>query len=129
MLFIITALALGTLTPALALAPSPGSAGVPAPSTFVAAACADPNVDASVTNPAMPKIPHGLKAHGTTDVAVTIGPNGHVLRTSVLHSSGNATIDNAVVEAAAKSTYTPKVVNCAPVQGSYIFQAKVAPGP
>lgn len=127
MLFIVATLALEALSPALAFAPASQPAALNL-STTVAAACAHPNVDASVIN-AVPPVSHGSKASGTVDVAVTIAPNGRVIHTSVLKSSGNATIDNYVVEAARKSTYSPKLVNCNPVAGSYVFQAEFAPSP
>jgi TonB family protein len=77
--------------------------------------------------PVMPDVPHGLKMHATVEVGVTVAPNGKVTRASIVHSSGNETIDRAVVEAAMHSTYSPKLVNCTPVQGSYLFRADFAP--
>ncbi|HEY1883621.1 MAG TPA: energy transducer TonB, partial [Candidatus Cybelea sp.] len=97
--------------------------------TLASAACTHPNVEASVTDPQPPVLPHGLKASGTVEVSVTIAPNGTVTRTSVVKSSGSATIDDSVVAAARKSKYSPKVANCAPVEGSYIFRADFTPRP
>jgi TonB family protein len=71
--------------------------------------------------------PHGLKLRGIADAVVTIAPSGHVSNVRVLHSSGNAAIDAAVVTAARHSTYRPKVTNCAPVEGSYIFHVEFKP--
>ena len=126
MLFLIATIALQALSPALALTPAtPGVPGTP----VVAAACAHPNAEATVTDPEPPILPHGLKVSGTVEVSVTIAPNGHVVKTSVVKSSGNTTADNAVVAAARKSKYSPKIVNCTPVEGGYIFQAKFQPAP
>jgi TonB family protein len=58
---------------------------------------------------------------------VTIAPNGHATAATVVHASGYPAMDRAVVEAALKSTYSPKIVNCVPVQGSYLFRADFAP--
>ncbi len=80
-------------------------------------------------NPTMPELPHGFKASGTVIVAVTISPSGHATSAKVQRSSGNATIDNAVVAAARSSTYSPKLVNCAPVEGHYLFRADFKPKP
>jgi TonB family protein len=127
-LFIVATLALQALSPARVFSPEaqPGSQSL---STAVAAACANPDVEATVINAVPPELPHGFKAYGFVNVAVTIAPNGRVTHTSVLHSSGNATIDNAVVQAARTSTYSPKLANCTPVQGDYIFHAEFKPSP
>ncbi|MGC1380913.1 MAG: M56 family metallopeptidase [Candidatus Baltobacteraceae bacterium] len=128
-LFLVATLALQALSPALALTP-PAQAGLPAyahTSSEVAGACVHPNADASVVNAAAPSLPHGLKAEGTVNVAVTIAPNGHVIGTKVLRSSGNASIDEAVVEAARNSTYSPKLAGCTPIEGQYVFHVEFAP--
>lgn len=130
MLFAIATLALQVLSPALGATPTavvPLGNGKTA--TLIAAACANSDVEASVKNPAMPMLPHGAKVRGSTDVVVTISPSGAVTKTSMLHSSGNAAVDAAVVKAARQSTYSPKIVNCAPVAGSYVFHAQFQPGP
>jgi len=126
MLFLIATIALQALSPALALTPlTPGVPGAP----IVAASCAHPNVEATVTDPEPPTLPHGLNVSGTVEVSVTIAPDGRVVKTSIVKSSGNTTADNAVVTAARKSKYSPKVVNCEPVEGGYIFRADFKPGP
>jgi TonB family protein len=130
-IFIITTLALQALSPALALTPTShaGAQGLPAAASRVAAACAQPNSEAHVVTAAAPEPPHGLKLQGTVNVVVTIAPSGHVTSASVVHSSGNAAIDGAVVDAARRSTYSPKIVNCTPVQGRYVFHAEFEPAP
>jgi TonB family protein len=128
MLFVILTLALQAFAPASALMPAADAdSGGAAPRSIVAAGCTHPNADALVTNAVAPDLPHGLKASGSVIVAVTLAPNAHVVRTSIVHSSGNATIDNAVVKAARASTYSPKTLNCTPVQGSYLFRADFTP--
>lgn len=119
MLFLITTLALQAL--------GLGPAGASPSHAVVAAACAHPNVDASVKNAVAPNLPNDPKLEAVVDVAVTVGPSGKVLSTKVTHSSGNAKIDNAVVRAARESTYSPKIVNCVPVQGGYTFHAEMTP--
>jgi D-alanyl-D-alanine endopeptidase (penicillin-binding protein 7) len=127
MLFLIATIALQALSPAVGLSSS-NAPSLPA-NALLAAACAHPNAEASVRNPEPPMLPHGLKASGSVDVSVTISPSGRVTHTSIVKSSGNATIDDAVAEAARKSTYTPKMVNCLPVQGGYVFHADFEPRP
>ncbi len=126
-IFLAFTLAVATFAPALALAPPNAAGPAPASASLVAAACPQPNVDAQVLKPAMPNVPHGLNVTATVEVGVTIAPNGKVIATSIVRSSGNATIDQAVVNAAMHSTYSPKLVNCAPVEGGYLFRADFKP--
>lgn len=124
MIFVLLTLALEAFSPALAFAPAQ-SISTPAvtDSAVAAAACAKPNVDASVTEPSEPQMPHGLKAGGSAIFAVTIAPNGRVTGLSLRKSSGNAQIDRSVAEAALHSKYSPKLVDCKAVTGSYLFRA------
>jgi TonB family protein len=126
-IFIVTTLVLQAFAPALALSADTQASFASPSGTALAAACAKPNVEATVTDPVAPVMPHGLHVSGKTVVDVTIDPNGHAIAAKLLHSSGYPAMDQAVVEAALKSTYSPKVVNCAPVQGAYLFRADFAP--
>jgi TonB family protein len=128
MIFALLTLALEAFSPALAFAPAQ-SVSTPALTglAVVPAACANPNVEALVTKPAQPQMPHGLKAGGSAIVAVTIAPNGSVTRASVWESSGNAQIDRSVLDAARHSKYSPKLVDCKPVAGRYLFRASFEP--
>jgi len=91
MIFALLTLALEAFSPALAFAPAQSvSTARLTGLAVVPAACANPNVEALVTKPAQPQMPHGLKAGGSAIVAVTIAPNGSVTRASVWESSGNA---------------------------------------
>ena len=128
-LFIVATLALQAFSPALALTPAqPGIENLSTGASAIAAACTSRNVEATAVNPAMPELPHGFKVSGDVVVAVTLSSSGHVTRTKVTHSSGNAAIDNAVVAAARNSTYSPKLVNCKPVAAQYLFRADFKPG-
>jgi TonB family protein len=123
-MFFIVTLVFQAFSPALALTPDAQSSLRGVPASTLAAACSKPNVEATVIN-AVP--PRAFNVHGKTDVAVTIAPNGHVVGAKVLHSSGYPAMDQAVVTAARQSTYSPKIVNCVAVTGSYIFTAEFAP--
>ncbi len=128
-LFIAATLALQAFSPALALTPAQtGVDSLSSGASVIAAACTNRNVEAKAVNPAMPELPHGFKVSGDVVVAVTLSSSGHVTRTKVTHSSGNAAIDNAVVAAARSSTYSPKLVNCKPVAAQYLFRADFKPG-
>ncbi|MBV8149711.1 MAG: energy transducer TonB [Candidatus Eremiobacteraeota bacterium] len=45
----------------------------------------------------------------------------------IYRSSGDPNVDHAVLAAAEKSKYSPKLANCTPVQGTYLFRADFAP--
>jgi TonB family protein len=128
MIFVLLTLALEAFSPALAFAPG-ASVSTPAVtgSAVVAAACAHPNEDALVTEPAEPQMPRGLKTGGSVIVAVTIAPNGSVTHVSLRKSSGNAQMDRSVALAALHSKYSPKLVDCKAVAGSYLFRANFVP--
>jgi TonB family protein len=130
MLFIIVTLALQAFSPAVA-APSQSSTGLQAAQrpSLIAAACARPNADAKVLDAVPPSLPHGAKASGVVNALVTIAPNGHVMDAKVVRSSGNASIDGAVLAAARKSTYSAKVANCAAVEGQYVYHVEFSPSP
>lgn len=83
--------------------------------------------EAWVTNPVKPSFnpPAGSEYIQTlsTDVAVTLNPNGSVKAALIYRSSGVTAWDDAVLNAAKSSTYLPKVVDCKPVESHYIFRA------
>jgi TonB family protein len=63
----------------------------------------------------------------TVLVVVTIGPTGSLVDAKIQQSSNNGAIDQAAIRAAKQSQYAPKLVNCAPTTGSYIFRAEFNP--
>jgi TonB family protein len=60
-------------------------------------------------------------------VEVTIDAQGRLVDTKIYRSSGNAAIDQAALRAARQSSYAPKIVDCVPVEGTYIFHADFQP--
>jgi TonB family protein len=128
MIFILLTLALEAFSPVQAFAPAQSLSAQPAGgATVAAAACTHPNADALVTSPVQPAFPHGLTVQGTAVARVTIAANGSVAQVRISQSSGNAQLDRAVLDAARSSTYSPKLVNCKPVEGTYLFRAEFAP--
>lgn len=130
MLFVILTLALEALSPAQASAPAQSASQPASSGTSVAlASCPNPNASAKYVDGAPPNLPHGLTVAGSASVLVIIGSNGRVLRADMSRSSANAQIDQAVFDAAAHGKYSPKLVNCAPVKGKYLFQVDFKPDP
>jgi TonB family protein len=111
----------GTASPAPAV-----SVGTPKP------ACANPNVEATVTNPVQPDYPESARDLGlgavSVEVEVTVSASGNLSGATVYKSSNNMSIDQAALRAARQSTYSPKLVDCQPTNGSYIFKADFDPG-
>ncbi len=102
-----------------------GPAATPKP------ACANPNVEATVTNPVQPDYPESAKDLGlgavSVEVEVTVGPSGNLVSATVYKSSNNMSIDQAALRAARQSTYSPKLINCSPTTGNYLFRADFQP--
>ncbi|MBV9333087.1 MAG: energy transducer TonB [Candidatus Eremiobacteraeota bacterium] len=61
-------------------------------------------------------------------VAVTIGADGSVKSVSIAKTSGSIEFDRDVVLAAKRSTYSPKVVRCEPVEATVPFMGTRTPG-
>ncbi len=129
-LFAVMTLALQALLPAPANA-SPLQATEGLAVVAATGACTKPNVDPMPIDAVAPDLPKSQwpARKVSAIVLVTIAPNGKATAARVFQSSGNANVDRAVVTAAEKSTYSPKVVNCVPVAGSYLFRADFTPRP
>jgi hypothetical protein len=65
-------------------------------------------------------VPDGLR----TLVRVQVSVSGKALKTSLFKTSGNPSFDRAVIDAATKGTYSPQMLNCEPLAGTYMFEAK-----
>ena len=63
----------------------------------------------------------------TVLVQVTIDAQGRLLDTKIFQSSNNAAIDQSALRAARQTTYAPRIANCAPAEGTYIFHADFEP--
>ncbi|MBV8117725.1 MAG: TonB family protein [Candidatus Eremiobacteraeota bacterium] len=108
-----------------------GNAASAAPAATAKPACANPNVEATVTNPVQPDYPESAKDLGlgavSVEVKVTVGPSGNLVGAEVYKSSNNMSIDQAALRAARQSTYSPKLINCSPTTGDYLFRADFQP--
>ncbi|MDE2480745.1 MAG: TonB family protein [bacterium] len=88
-----------------------------------AATCPVPNKAVDVSN--IPKIDFPTTktspAHGTVVLHLDISAEGTVTTHKVLESTGNKDLDLAALQAARRATYTPELIECKPVAGSYLF--------
>lgn len=96
-----------------------------------ASSCATANRQPRVVHHATAPYPDSARVLGLgnehVEVLVTLSPTGSVTAERIARSSGDLAIDQAALQAARKSTYSPEVVNCQPVRSdliaSFDFQA------
>ncbi|HLY01969.1 MAG TPA: energy transducer TonB [Candidatus Cybelea sp.] len=93
--------------------------------------CSMPDRGAVVTTTVDPIYPASARdsdvGHATVQVNVTVGPTGKVTRLDIAQSSGNTAIDDAALQAARESTYSPAIKNCQPTTGTLLFYADLQP--
>jgi TonB family protein len=84
-----------------------------------------------VIDPMSPSYPDSARDLGLGTVSVfvqvTIDAQGRLVDARIYGSSNNAAIDEAALRAARASRYSPRIVNCVPVEGTYLFHADFAP--
>jgi TonB family protein len=106
---------------------SPGakqSAAFPVAIPFDSIDCTRPFGEARVTTAQGPDYPRGyIGAEGSTQVAVQIDEQGHLIDSWVYKSFGIDSFDASALRAARLSTYAPAVSYCQNVLGTYIFSA------
>jgi protein TonB len=110
--------------------PAPATATpMPTPvATATASSCVHNTTDPSVTaTPDVGEIPPEVrvaKISGTAAIQVSLDPDGRVTNAAIAQSTGNAGLDNVAIQMARSATYTPKMVDCKAVAGTYTFTVK-----
>jgi TonB family protein len=94
---------------------------------LVTMTCAHPNALPQCVSGSRPHLPVGLTFKGTVIVQVDVAPNGSAIRSRIWKTSGNAQIDQSVLDAAQHSRYSPMLLYCQPVEGEYLFRADFPP--
>jgi periplasmic protein TonB len=93
--------------------------------------CSNPNQEAAVINAMSPIYPDSASDFGlgtvTVLVQVTIDAQGRLVDAKIYQSSNNAAIDQAALRAARQTTYAPRIADCTPVEGTYLFHADFSP--
>ncbi len=72
-------------------------------------------------HPDYPSIAEQRGDGGVVYVKVDLTPTGSISGTSIAQSSGNPFLDDAALEAAARSEFQPETQDCTPISGSYLF--------
>jgi|SRR5579884_843791 len=111
--------------------PAPVAATPGPPASTPKPACKTPYQDATVVQQATAEYPENARELGLGEVQVavqvTIGPSGNLVNAKIAQSANNMSLDNAALAAARQSTYAPKIVDCQPVQGDYLFRVTFDP--
>jgi TonB family protein len=90
--------------------------------------CAKPFADATIDKQVSPTYPFsGAMPVSTSQIKVTIMPDGRIVDAKVFKSSGIEAFDIAAMDAAARSTYHPKIAYCRPTIGVYLFKVTYVP--
>ncbi len=85
--------------------------------------CPEPNKAAGITEvptihfPALSRSP----VHGTVVIRVHLSDTGELTGYDFVESTGNHELDLAALKAARGVKYTPELIECKPVPGSYLF--------
>jgi TonB family protein len=127
-----TAAVLGLLAQATAsayAATGPAISLVPLSPVHVAtsAEAAGCNVSAAVDGPPffeVPDIASAMDAHGTAQVKIDLTSNGSLAHEELYSSSGNRWLDNAAMRSARLTTFTPEIIDCQRVAGSYLYDVE-----
>ncbi|MGH7737468.1 MAG: TonB family protein [Candidatus Tyrphobacter sp.] len=102
----------------------------PAPAA-TPASCANPYRQATVADEAQANYPEAAQELGlgevTVSVKVTVGASGRLLAETIVQSGHNGEIDREALRVARDSTYAPKLVNCVPTTGEYLFLVTFSP--
>jgi TonB family protein len=95
----------------------------------IAQACKNPKAPVQAVNPVAPDLPRSQwpSRKVSAVVRVDVGADGKAHGARIAQSSGDANVDRAVVTAAEKSTYSPKIVGCVAQAGTYLFKAQFGP--
>ena len=86
----------------------------------------DPSVSATPDVGDIPPEVRAAKISGTAAIQVSLDPDGHVINTAVAQSTGSTGLDNVAIQMARNATYSPKMVDCKAVAGTYTFTVKFA---
>jgi TonB family protein len=87
------------------------------------ASCVVPYADATLTQAFPLKFPiESITEELVVLIEVVVGHDGRVLDYRVVKNSGNFLADNAALRAMRLSTYSPRIINCVPVPGTYVFR-------
>ncbi len=86
--------------------------------------CASPNIPAQVSGDAffqMPSIAAAQGANGISIVKIQLNSSGTLLSHDIFASSGNPWLDQAALQSARMTRFTPETRNCEHVSGTYLF--------
>lgn len=74
-----------------------------------------------------PAIKHS-PSHGTVVIRVDLSPQGEMIGHKFMETTGNPNLDMEALTVAHRVKYSPEIINCKPVGGSYLFVVDFSPG-
>jgi TonB family protein len=85
--------------------------------------CAGPDADVRATLAAHPADPVNHRGSNVVEVEVYIADDGTAAGAAIYKSSNFPDLDQAALDTALRSTYTPRIRHCRAMGGEYIFRA------
>jgi TonB family protein len=90
--------------------------------------CASPFESVRANNIVLPDFPPASATFpGTVQIDVTVMPDGKVADARIVEHTSTPAFDDAAIDAARKSTYTPAVAYCLPTVAQYLYRATLRP--
>lgn len=100
----------------------------PTPRPLPTSTCSGADTPAALAaSPAPPEIAPGARGDatsGTARIRVKLDATGAVVRTTVVQTSGNGSLDLVALSMARHARYTPATHACRPVAGTYVFSVR-----
>ena len=113
--------------PAQTTAPGNDIVATVAPTATPKPTCATPFADATTREKFVPETPELAREQGLSGVVhvlVDLSATGAVTSVKIADSAGSSLLDNAALDAARRTTYSPKTVDCEHVPGEYLFRVE-----
>jgi len=117
----------GTPGPAATAAPGNDVVATVAPTATPKPTCITPAADAQTRDKFVPETPELARQQclsGVAKVQVDLSAGGTVTGVKIFESTGSSLLDQAALDAARRTTYSPKIVDCEHVSGTYLFRVE-----
>jgi TonB family protein len=125
----VAALGLSAQATASAYTTEPAITLIPLSQSHVAVSSSRPGCDAAAAVDGipfyeMPAIAEGMGVHGTSQVKIDLTSDGSLAQEQLYTSSGNQFLDNAALKSARLTKFTPEIISCESVAGSYLYDVE-----
>ena len=90
-------------------------------------ACPVPFKEVTIVNNVSPDVDPENIGNGLVVLDITVDADGDFVKSTVVQSSGSVVLDQEAYNGAKRSSWSPKLVNCKPVEGHFTYRLRVAP--